>query len=97
MTHGKCKLRIGETGVGWNNFYKNQLPISMFYLKSPQWHGQTDCYLPQIFTQRHMKNRYKHRRNIKQSMTIPSLFQQTPLTGLVETGIGASWNTYADD
>ena len=40
----------------------------------------------------------KHRRNIKQSMTIPSLFQQTSLTGLVETGIGViSWNTYADD
>ena len=29
-----------------------------------------------------------HCRNIKQPMTMPSLFQQTPPTGLVETVIG---------
>ena len=86
----------GRPGLVGTVFTKTNFPISVFYLKIPHCHGKRDCFLPQIFTQQHMKNR-KHRRNIKQSMTIPSLFQQTPPTGLVKTGIGVSWNTYADD
>ena len=81
------RVGLEKNGAGQNNFHKTNLPISIIYLKSPQWYGKkaTNIHITWKID--------KHCRNIKQSITIPSLFQQTPPTRLVETGrIGVSCN-----